>query len=278
MNIKVKNKLLNFDTPLVMGIVNLTPDSFFSNSRVKNIDQAKKRIEEMFDLGADIIDIGAMSTRPKAEIISEQEEWDRLKDVLEVIVKYFPNKIFSIDTYRSEIVRRAVKDYGVSIVNDISGGEYDDKMFHIVADCNVPYVLMHINGSQQTMHDIVNYKYLVEDILLYFSQKISKLKLIGISDIIIDIGFGFSKTIDQNYTLLNELKKFEILESPILAGLSRKTMIWKHLNITPDEALNGTTVLNTIALNNGANILRVHDVKEAKQCVELFCKTKKQNF
>jgi dihydropteroate synthase len=273
MEIKIKNKLLSFNSPLVMGIVNLTPDSFFSDSRNKTAAEAVKRIEEMLESGADIIDIGAMSTRPGAKTISESEEWQRYEPVLEFIIKNFPDKIFSIDTFRSAIAKRAVKNYGVSIINDITGGEYDDKMFETVAECNVPYILMHMVGNSENMQNNVNYKSLLGDILFYFSKKTEELRLLGVSDIIIDPGFGFSKTVDQNYTLLNNLESFKILNLPILAGLSRKTMIWKYLNITPSDALNGTTVLNTIALSKGANILRVHDVKEAKQAVELFSKT-----
>jgi dihydropteroate synthase len=227
----------------------------------------------MFDDGADIIDLGAMSTRPGAAIVGEQEEWERYEPVLKTILKYFPDKVFSIDTFRSTIAKRAVKDYGVSIINDITAGEYDADMFEIVADCKVPYIMMHMVGLPENMQSNVNYSSLLGDIIFYFSKKVEQLKLLGVSDIIIDPGFGFSKTVDQNYTLLNRLDEFKIFEMPILAGLSRKTMIWKYLDITPDTALNGTTILNMIALSKGANILRVHDVAEARQAVELFFKT-----
>ncbi|MDR2010491.1 MAG: dihydropteroate synthase [Bacteroidales bacterium] len=274
MEMQIKGKLIDFNKPLVMGIINITPDSFFSNSRMKNADEAKKKIEEMLENGADIIDIGAMSTRPGAGIITEEEEWDRYEPVLDVALKYFNNTIFSVDTFRSSIAKRSVKDYGVSIINDITGGEYDEKMFETVAECKVPYIVMHMVGLPENMQNNVEYKSLLGDILFYFSKKVEELRLLGVSDIIIDPGFGFSKTIDQNYVLLNNLDSFKIFDLPVLAGLSRKTMIRKYLNISPDEALNGTTILNTLALDKGANILRVHDVKEAKQVVELFCKTR----
>lgn len=274
MEITIKGNLLSFDKPLVMGIVNLTPDSFFSGSRLKDKDKAYAVISGMFENGADIIDIGAMSTRPGAPVIDENEEWERYCPVLEIILKYFPDKIFSIDTFRSGIAEKAVKDYGIDIINDITAGEFDPLMFETVAECKVPYIIMHMVGLPENMQNNVNYGSLMGDMVLYFSEKVEKLKLLGVADIIIDPGFGFSKTVDQNYILLNHLESFKIFEMPILAGLSRKTMIWKYLDIIPEIALNGTTVLNTIALNNGADILRVHDVVEAKQTVELFCKTK----
>jgi dihydropteroate synthase len=214
-----------------------------------------------------------MSSRPGAEIINDKEEWSRLEPVLSAILKDFSDKHFSIDTLRASIAERSVSDYGLSIINDISGGKFDKKMFETVAKCNVPYIIMHMIGTPENMQQNVNYDSIIDDIILYFSDKIQTLKSLGVNDVIIDPGFGFSKTIEQNYFLLNKLEKFKIFELPILAGLSRKSMIWKQLNLKPETALNGTSVLNTIALNNGANILRVHDVVEAKQCVELYHKT-----
>lgn len=274
MEIKVKNKLLSFDNPMVMGIVNLTPDSFFCQSRLKATDKSYEIISKMFENGADIIDIGAMSTRPGAKIVDEKEEWDRYQPVLEIILKKFPERLFSIDTFRSSIAKKAVKNYGISIINDITAGEFDPDMFEVVAECKVPYVIMHMVGLPENMQDNVSYESFMRDIILYFSAKVEKLKQLGVSDIIIDPGFGFSKTVEQNFILLNNLESLGIFELPVLAGLSRKTMIWKLLGISPDEALNGTTVLNTIALGKGVNILRVHDVVEASQAVKLFTKTK----
>lgn len=273
MEIRVKGKLISLDKALVMGIVNITPDSFYQNSRLKSIEESNQIISKMFQDGADIIDIGALSTRPGANILSLEEEWSRYEPVLDIILKNFSDKIFSIDTFHAEIARRAVRDYGISIINDITGGEFDSKMFETVAEYNVPYIMMHMVGLPENMQNNVNYKSLLADICLFFSKKVERLRLLGVSNVIIDPGFGFSKTIDQSYTLLNNLESFKIFELPILVGLSRKTMIWKYLNLMPESALNGTTVLNTIALNKGANILRVHDVIEAKQSVELYYKT-----
>jgi len=273
MMINLKGNLHAFDNPLLMGILNSTPDSFYSDSRVSDLSTIKNKISHMFDDGADIIDIGGMSSRPGAEIIDEQEELKRLKPVLEIISKDFSDKYFSIDTLRSSVAKIAVEDYGVAIINDISGGEYDKNMFQTVAECQVPYIIMHMKGTPENMQQQTSYKSLTGDIITYFSEKVQKLHSLGVNDIIIDPGFGFSKTIDQNYELLNKLKELKIFNLPILAGLSRKSMIWRHLNSSADKALNGTTVLNTFALQNGANILRVHDVKEAKETIELFLKT-----
>lgn len=273
MTINLKGQLIEFRKPMVMGILNITPDSFYKGSRVSESEDIKARMSKMFEDGADIIDIGAMSSRPGAKIIDEQEEWSRLEPILKTISKNFTDKYFSIDTLSASIAERSVKDFGVSIINDISGGEYDKDMFDTVAKCKVPYIMMHMIGTPENMQQNVNYDSIIDDLILYFSKKISELKNLGVNDIILDPGFGFSKTINQNYKILKQLEKFEILEMPILVGLSRKSMIWKHLNLSAETALNGTSVLNTIALNNGANILRVHDVIEAKQCVELFHKT-----
>lgn len=273
MTINLKGQLIGFEKPLVMGILNITPDSFYKDSRLSDSENIKDRITKMFKDGADIIDIGAMSSRPGAGIINEKEEWSRLEPVLSAISKDFADKYFSVDTLRASIAERSVAEYGISIINDISGGEFDKDMFETVAKYNVPYIIMHMVGTPENMQQNVNYDSIIDDIILYFSNKTQSLKSLGVNDVIIDPGFGFSKTVDQNYFLLNKLDKFKIFELPILAGLSRKSMIWKQLNLKPETALNGTSVLNTIALNNGANILRVHDVVEAKQCVELFHKT-----
>ncbi|MBN2777739.1 MAG: dihydropteroate synthase [Bacteroidales bacterium] len=252
-----------------MGILNITPDSFFESSRHINNKNIAKTIKQMFDDGADIIDIGAMSSRPGAEIISEDEEYNRLKPVFETIISDFPDKNFSIDTIRSSIAKKAVCDYGFAIINDITGGNFDAQMFATVAECKVPFIVMHMRGNPADMQQLTDYQSITDEIILYFSQIVRTLNNMGVNDIIIDPGFGFSKTIEQNYYLLNKLETFKIFDLPILAGLSRKSMIWKSLNISPSEALNGTSVLNSIALQKGANILRVHDVKEAKEVVHL---------
>jgi dihydropteroate synthase len=258
-----------------MGIVNITPDSFFEKSRNKTQKEVFQRILQVIAEGADIIDLGAMSTRPNFNFISEEDEWDRFKPILEYILKNLSDKIFSIDTFRSEIAKRAVLDYGIDIINDISGGQYDKKMFETAALCNCPYILMHLVGGIEKMHEVHNYHNFIQDMLFYFSEKIKQLHLLGVSDIILDPGFGFSKTVDQNFELLNNIDKFHLFEMPVLVGISRKTMIWKYLNLTPNDALNGTSVLNTFSLTKGANILRVHDVMEARQCVDLWWKIMK---
>jgi dihydropteroate synthase len=275
MNINIKGNLLSFDKPVIMGILNLTPDSFYKASRISDAKSAENQISQMLENGADIIDIGAMSSRPGAEILSSKDEWMRLKPVLEIIQKRFSNSCFSIDTINSEIVKRSVQDFGISIINDISAGNLDEKMFGTIAELQVPYIMMHMRGTPSTMQQLTDYNSLTQDIIFYFSEKIRVLNQLGVNDIIIDPGFGFSKTTEQNYKLLNELDSFQIFKVPILAGLSRKSMIWKPLNITPDESLNGTTALNMFALTKGAKILRVHDVKEAKETVDLFLKLKR---
>ncbi len=277
MTINIKGELVNLDKPLVMGILNITPDSFFSGSRLGSYEEISQRISNMLNDGADIIDIGAMSSRPGAGIISAQEELDRLMPVLEVIKVEFSNNVFSIDTIHASVAKKSVLDYGVAIVNDISGGDYDSKMFETVADCGVPYVAMHMVGTPDSMQQNTQYKNLLDDLIYYFSKKISQANAVGLNDLIVDPGFGFSKTLEQNFEILNKLEQFGILEKPILVGISRKSMIQKTINCNADEALNGTSVVNTIALMKGANILRVHDVKEAKEAVEIYFKLKQTN-
>lgn len=275
MFIKVKSELLNFDTPVVMGILNLSKDSFYSGSIFPQVEDADKRIEKLLADGADMIDIGAVSTRSGLTILKQEDEWQLLEPVLNLVNKKYSNIIFSLDTVYAETSKRAVKDFGIDIINDISGGEFDKKMFETVADLDVPYILMHMRGTPENMQEKTDYENFIEDIIFYFSEKIAQLNSMGVNDIIVDPGFGFAKTVAQNFELLNNLERFKVFELPILAGLSRKTMIWKTLGITPLEALNGTTVLNTIALMKGSHILRVHDVKEAKEVVKLYCNTKK---
>lgn len=273
MFIKVKSNLLSFDSPIVMGILNLSHDSFYSKSSFTQLEFIDKQIEKMLDEGADIIDIGAVSTRLGAIILNPGQEWKILEPALKLIQQKYYNFVFSLDTVNSETAKKAVKDFGIDIINDISAGEIDKKMFETIADLGVPYIIMHMRGNPENMQKNTDYQDLLGEIVYYFSEKLEKLNSLGINDVIIDPGFGFSKNLEQNFELLNKLDRFKIFELPILAGLSRKTIVWKSLNITPDEALNGTTALNTIALLKGANILRVHDVKEAKQIVKLVGKT-----
>ena len=275
-HINIKGTLYDFSNPRVMGILNFTPDSFNPASRVEDIGEIKERIEKMFTDGADIIDIGGMSTRPGSRIIDADEEWNRLLPALEIIAKHFSDKIFSLDTFRADIAHRAVADYGISIVNDISGGDADPMMFETIASLHIPYIIMHGASNPLTMHNGTEYSSFIGDVLRFFSEKVNRLHSIGISDIIIDPGFGFSKTVDQNYELMEHLGDFSIFELPLLVGISRKSMLWKFLNITVEKSLNGTTVLNTIALSKGTDILRVHDVVEAVETVKIFEKVKER--
>ncbi|NJW53767.1 dihydropteroate synthase [Salinimicrobium oceani] len=268
MYINCKGRLIDFTTPKVMGILNLTPDSFFDGGSRKSKEEHLFHAEEMLQEGADFIDVGAYSSRPGAVDISEAEELKRLLPVVESLVKEFPEVLLSVDTFRSEVAKRAV-EAGAAMINDISAGNLDEKMLQTVANLQVPYIMMHMRGTPQTMKGLNEYEDLVQDILFYFSQKIREARAAGINDLIIDPGFGFSKNIRHNFELLSKSDLFKNLELPVLAGLSRKSLIYKTFDSTPDEALNGTTVLNTIALMKGANILRVHDVKEAVECVKL---------
>jgi len=270
--INCNGKLIDLSKPLIMGILNITPDSFYDGNKYKNNDEIINRVGKMLDEGADIIDIGAVSTRPGADILTEDIEKERLMPVLKLINSDFPGIIISVDTFRSKIAQLAVNEYDVSLINDISGGTLDDSMFKTIADLQVPYILMHIKGNPQNMQSNPEYNNLFDEIFNYFSSKISVLKESGINDIIIDPGFGFGKTLEQNYEILKKIDLFKIFQLPILAGFSRKSMVTKLLNNTPEKALNGTTVLNTIALIGGANILRVHDVREAKEVITIYNK------
>ncbi len=269
-SINCKGKLLALDKPIVMGILNLTPDSFYDGDFYNTPEKISKRINQIMNEGAQIIDIGAYSSRPGAKNISEKDELKRLIPVLELVIKDFPNAIVSVDTFRSGIAEIVVNNFGVSMINDISGGSLDKNMFNTIAKLNVPYVLMHMRGTPQTMQNFTNYKDIIDEILDYFVRKTNSLKKLGVKDIIIDPGFGFSKTLEQNYELLNNLKSLKILNLPVLVGISRKSMIYRLLNIKPEEALNGTSVLNTIAIQKSADILRVHDVKEAVETIKLW--------
>ena len=276
--LNIRGELLLLHKPLVMGILNITPDSFYDGGKFSDIDKVKRGIENMLEEGVDIIDIGAMSSRPGAEMIDEKTEWERLEPVLKLINKYFTKIPFSIDTIRASIAEKSLRDYGAAMINDISAGNIDAKMFDTIAKYNVPYIIMHMRGTSENMQKNTEYGDIINEILYFFSEKINKLNQLGINDIIIDPGFGFSKTIEQNYFLLNNLDKFNVFELPLMAGLSRKSMAWKYLGITPEEALCPTQSLNTIAINKGVNIIRVHDVKPARQLVDMYCKMKEQDL
>ena len=267
--ININGSLLSLSTPLVMGILNVTPNSFYHNSRKQSDEDIVNRCRDILQDGGAIIDVGAQSTSPSSKFLSAKEEADRLMPALKLIRKEFPNAIISVDTFYADIAKESVEEYGANIINDISGGEIDKRMFNVVAELNVPYILMHMRGVPQTMQDMTNYDNFIQDILYYFSEKRAKLSLLGVNDVIIDPGFGFSKSVAQNYELMAYLKYFHIFEEPILVGVSRKSMIYKLLGTTPEDSLNGTTVLNTVSLLSGANILQVDDVKEAVECVKL---------
>ncbi len=273
-SIQLNGQLIRLDQPVVMGILNLTPDSFYDGGRYQSEKAALLRAEEILEQGGLIIDVGAISTRPGAAAVSENEEINRLLPSIKAIRKHFPQVILSVDSYRSAVITRVVNETGGCIVNDISGGMLDDKMFETVALLGIPYILMHMQGTPQTMQQNPSYQDVVKEILLDLSEKVNTLKLLGVNDIIVDPGFGFGKNTVHNYELLNRLDSFRLFELPLLVGLSRKTMIWKLLGITPDASLNGTTVLNTLALMGGADILRVHDVREAVETIKLVSKLK----
>lgn len=267
--INVKGKLVDLSHPLVMGILNVTPDSFYEGSRNQSEQQIITRVQQIIDEGGQIVDIGAQSSNPQSPFLSPQVEIERLDFALRIIAREFPNITLSVDTFYADVARFSVEEYGVAIINDVSGGSLDEKMFSTVAHLNVPYILMHMRGTPQTMQSMTSYDNFIQEIFYYFSEKVAVLNQLGVNDVIIDPGFGFSKTLDQNYELLASLRGFSIFELPLLVGISRKSMIYKFLDITPSESLNATTALNTFALQNGANILRVHDVKEAVEAVKL---------
>ncbi len=268
-SINIGGRLMSFDSPKVMGIVNVTPDSFYAGSRVSGFHDISDRVRSMLEEGADILDIGGYSSRPGAEEVSSDEEYSRLAAGLEVIRKVKEDAVVSVDTFRADVARRCVEDWNVGIINDISGGDLDSEMWDTVAELGVPYVLMHMRGNPRTMGDLTDYKDVTAETLTILAEKTALLRQKGVRDVIIDPGFGFAKTVGQNYQLLSDLKGFRIVDAPLLVGVSRKTMIWKPLGITPDKAANGTTVLNTVALLNGADILRVHDVRNAVEAIKL---------
>lgn len=273
MTINCKGQLIDLITPKVMGILNVTPNSFFDGGKYKNGSDMLSQVEKMLNDGATFIDIGAYSSKPNAEFVSEAEELQRIVPIVQLILKHFPATLISIDTFRSEVAKVCIEN-GAAIINDISAGNLDAKMMETIAKYNVPFIMMHLRGTPQTMQTMTHYENIVKEILFYFSERIAKARSFGINDLIIDPGFGFAKTLEQNYEVLQKMELFEMLELPLLAGFSRKSMIYKTLHSTAEEALNGTTVLNTISLTKGAKILRVHDVKEAMECVSLFNKMK----
>ncbi len=268
--INLNGRIMDLSTPRVMGILNVTPDSFYSSSRKQSEQEICSRIEEIVREGADIIDIGAYSSRPDASHIPQEEEMERLRKGLSLIHKVAPQMPVSVDTFRAEIARICVEEYGAALINDISGGEMDDQMFDTISRLKVPYIMMHMQGTPQNMQQAPHYEHLMQEILEYFSKKKAFLQAAGVKDIIIDPGFGFGKTIQHNYELLHHLDDLHILECPILVGVSRKSMIYKVLETDPQQALNGTTVLHTLALLKGAHILRVHDVKACTEVIKLI--------
>ena len=270
--INVNGRLLDLSTPQVMGVLNVTPDSFYSGCRAQTDEAIAERARQILEEGASIIDIGAYSSRPNCVDISPEEELNRLRYALKILNEVHPDAIISVDTFRASVAEVCVKEYGVAIINDISGGEMDKNMFDTVVDLQVPYIMQHMQGTPQDMQNSPHYDNLMRETFLYFSEKIQTLHDRGLNDIILDPGFGFGKTLDHNYELLSHLEEFKIFELPILVGLSRKSMIYKLLDIPTTEALNGTTVANTIALMKGADIIRVHDVKDAVQAVKIVQK------
>lgn len=267
--INVNGSLLDLSTPCVMGILNVTPDSFYAGSRMQTEADIAARVEQIVKEGAGIIDIGAYSSRPNADPVSAQEEMERLRLGLEVIGRVCPDAVVSVDTFRADVARMSVEEYGVAIINDISAGEMDAEMFPTVARLNVPYIMMHMQGTPQNMQQCPHYDNLLKEVFEYFARKVQQLRDRGVKDIILDPGFGFGKTLEHNYELLAHLDDFRVFELPLLVGVSRKSMIYRLLDITPQEALNGTTVLNTLCLLKGADILRVHDVREAVEAVKM---------
>jgi dihydropteroate synthase len=271
MTINCKGQLIDLTTPKVMGILNVTPNSFYDGGMYRSSSEMLTKVGKMLSDGAAFIDVGAYSSKPSAEYVSEEEELQRIIPIINLILEYYPETLLSVDTFRSEVAKVCIEN-GAAMINDISAGNLDDKMLETVAKYNVPYIMMHMRGTPETMQKMTSYEDIVKEILFYFSEKVARARSFGINDLIIDPGFGFAKTLDQNYEVLQKLELFEILELPLLVGFSRKSMIYKTLQSSADEALNGTTVLNTMALTKGAKILRVHDVKEAMECVTLFNK------
>ena len=270
--INANGRLMDLSEPQVMGILNVTPDSFYAGSHGVTEGYIIDRIHQIMNEGASIIDIGACSTRPGADEVSIEEEMSRLRMGLELIRKHRPDAIVSVDTYRADVAKMCVEEYGAAIINDISAGQMDEQMFPTIARLGIPYIIMHMKGTPKDMQVNPQYDHFLKEVFYYFSEKVQRLRDLGVKDIIIDPGFGFGKTLEHNYELMNHLEEFALFELPLLVGASRKSMIYKYLSITPEEALNGTTTLNTIALLKGANILRVHDVRQAMESIKIVQK------
>ena len=268
MTINCKGKLISLEIPKVMGILNCTPDSFYDGGKYKDEKSIVLQVEKMLFDGATFVDVGAYSSKPNAAEVSKKEEENRLLPIVELLLKNFPNILLSIDTFRSSIAKKAIQN-GAAIINDISAGSLDEKMMQTIGEMQVPYIMMHLKGTPKTMQSLAKYENVTKEVVYYFSEKMQEARSHKINDLIIDPGFGFAKTITHNYEILQNLELFQNLEVPILVGISRKSMIYKVLETSANESLNGTTVLNTIALQKGAKILRVHDVKEAVECVKL---------
>mgnify|MGYP006199886543 FL=1 len=273
MTINCKGNLIDLATPKVMGILNITPNSFYDGGKFQEESVVLNQVEKMLNEGATFIDIGAYSSKPNAEFVSEEEELQRILPVVQQIIKQFPDVIVSIDTFRAEVAKQCVLN-GAALINDISAGHLDEKMLPTIAELQVPYIMMHMKGNSQTMQSLTHYDDIVKEMIYYFSERIFEARKLGINDLIVDPGFGFAKTLEQNYEVMQKLDIFKQLELPLLVGISRKSMIYKTLETSAQEALNGTTFLNAIALEKGANILRVHDVKEAVEGLKLFEKLK----
>ena len=269
--LNVNGRLLDLSTPCVMGILNVTPDSFYSGSRMQTEEEIEARVRQILEEGAAIIDVGAYSSRPNADHVSAEEEMNRLRLGLDVLRRTAPDAIVSVDTFRADVARMCVEEYGVAIINDIAAGEMDADMFSTVAELNVPYIMMHMQGTPQNMQQHPHYDNLLREVFLYFARKVQQLRDLGVKDIVLDPGFGFAfgKTLEHNYQLMAHLEEFRLFELPLLVGVSRKSMIYRLLDTTPQEALNGTTVLHTLALMKGADILRVHDVRQAVEAVKI---------
>jgi len=261
---------MNLSTPRVMGIINVTPDSFYEGSRVTEAAQALEKAKEMIEEGADILDVGAVSTRPGSQEISETEELERLSPILEAIREAFPDFPVSVDTWRAGVARTVKERFGIQLINDISAGTLDPDMFPTMAQLGIPYIIMHMQGTPSNMQDDPVYENVVDELLQFFAERVNKLRLLGVNDIVIDPGFGFGKTLEQNYELLGQFESFRILELPLMAGISRKSMIYKLLDSEPDHALNGTTAAHMAVLLKGASLIRVHDVKAAVETVKIF--------
>ena len=276
MTINCHGTLVDLSSPKVMGILNVTPNSFFDGGKYGDEKSMLSQAEKMLAEGATFIDIGAYSSKPSAEFVSEDEEIERLVPMVKSVLQSFPNALISVDTFRANVAKAAVEN-GACIINDIAAGSLDDKMISTVAELQVPYIMMHMKGNPQTMQGSAHYENVTKEILFYFSEKIAQARSLGINDLIVDPGFGFAKSLEQNFEVMDNLELFQTLELPLLVGVSRKSMVYKTLETTPEFALNGTSVLNTIALQKGANILRVHDVKEALECVKLYNSLSPQN-